>query len=299
MTRAASRRPEPLDFICGLFIFIFDFTGASVAQLAEQVIRNDQVDGSNPFAGSIYLSPGAVMPEKTFNVDDVAEYLHIAAREIERLAREGEIPCARRGSRLEFRRREVDAWASRRIMNFSGGDLTSYHRVSSARNHDLNKSHAIIPEMMRVDYVDAAMTSKTQPSVIRDMVALAGRTGLLVYPEDLLESLVKREGLGSTAMTGGFAILHPQHHEPYMFEDSFIALGRTVQPVPFSSPDGQRTSIFFLLCCQDDRTHLHLLARICMMCLQTSLIMDLQLAADAQEMMNCMIAAEEQIIRGL
>lgn len=239
------------------------------------------------------------MPEKTFNVNEVAEYLHIPAHDIERLAREGEIPHARRGSRLEFRRREVDAWASCHIMNFSGGDLTKYHRVTSSKNHDLTKAHAIIPEMMRVEYIDAAMTSKTQPSVIRDMVVLAGRTGLLVYPDDLLESLVKREGLGSTALTGGFAILHPQHHEPYMFEDSFIALGRTVQPVPFSSPDGQRTSIFFLLCCQDDRTHLHMLARICMMCLQTSLIMDLQLAVDAQEMMTHIVAAEEHVIRGL
>lgn len=32
--------------------------GASVAQLAEQVIRNDQVDGSNPPAGSTILVNG-------------------------------------------------------------------------------------------------------------------------------------------------------------------------------------------------------------------------------------------------
>ncbi|MGD9872846.1 MAG: PTS sugar transporter subunit IIA [Kiritimatiellia bacterium] len=239
------------------------------------------------------------MPEKTFNLEEVAEYLHIPPHDIERMAREGEIPCARKGTRLEFRRREVDAWASKRIMNFSSGDLTKYHRVTSAKNHDLTRNHAIIPELMRVEYIDAAMNSKTQPSVIRDMVTLANRTGLLVYPDDLLDSLVKRENLGSTALTGGFAILHPQHHEPYMFEDSFIALGRTVQPVPFSSPDGQQTSIFFLLCCQDDRTHLHMLARICMMCQYTSLIMDLQLATDAQEMMKSMASAEEQVIRGL
>jgi hypothetical protein len=35
--------------------FGFDRTEASVAQLVEQFIRNDQVIGSNPIAGSIFL----------------------------------------------------------------------------------------------------------------------------------------------------------------------------------------------------------------------------------------------------
>jgi len=30
-----------------------------------------------------------------------------------------------------------------------------------------------------------------------------------------------------------------------MFEDSFLVVGRTIQPIPFGSPDGSTTDLFF------------------------------------------------------
>ena len=128
---------------------------------------------------------------------------------------------------------------------------------------------------------------------------MAGRTGLVVYPADLLKSLEERERLGSTALAGGVALLHPLHHEPYMFEDSFVLLARAVQPVPFGSPDGELTDLFFLICCQDERIHLHLLARLCTMCHRTDLLESLRQSPDATSMREALVASEEEAIRGL
>jgi nitrogen PTS system EIIA component len=239
------------------------------------------------------------MTHREFSLEEVAGYLHVSKDNIELLVRRREIPFDRKGDRIIFRQNEVDAWASRRILGFSGEQLTDYHKGSSAKAHDLSAKHAIIPELIRPSFIDPTLTSKTKSSVIRDMVKLAEKTELLNYPEDLLTGIQEREQMCSTALAGGIALLHGKSHEPYLSEDTFIVLGRAVHPVPFGSPDGRTTDIFFLLCAQDDRTHLHILARICMMCYHTSLLMDLREVSDADTMLDILVKAEEEIIRGL
>ncbi len=239
------------------------------------------------------------MPHRIFNVDEVAEYLHVSKDTIERLVHRDEIPFERQGDRIVFRRKDIDGWASTRILGLSEHQLEDYHKGSSAKVHNLSAGHAIVSELIQPDWIQPALTSKTKSSVIRDMVDLADRTALLVYRDDLLNSIIEREKLCSTALGGGIALLHPGTQQPYMAEDSFIVLGRAVHPVPFGSPDGTTTDLFFLLCSQDDRTHLHVLARVCMMCYQTSLLLRLREAADAAEMHRILVEAEQEVIRKL
>ena len=83
-----------------------------------------------------------------------------------------------------------------------------------------------------------------------------------------------------------------------MFEDSFIAFGRSVRPVPFGSPDGGTTDLFFLLCCQNDKLHLHVLARLCMICHHTSALYDVRLAKTAEEIIEVLEKAEREVVQG-
>lgn len=239
------------------------------------------------------------MPYRTFSLEEVADYMHVSHADVEELVRTNEIPFVRQGDRVVFRKTEIDAWMSQRILGFSGGHLTAYHKKSSAKTHDLSRGHAIMPELMRPEFVESELKSKTKASVIRDMVELAGKTGLVNDPRELLDSLQERERLGTTALAGGIALLHPKNHEPYMFEDSFIVIGRTAHPIPFGSPDGSTTDLFFLICCQDDRIHLHVLARVCMMCHHTSVLLELREAAEGRDMFESLVAAEQEVIRGL
>jgi len=239
------------------------------------------------------------MPHKHFNLAEVAQYLHVSEENVEKLIREESIPCEKKGDRYIFRRREIDAWASQRILGLSEPRLEDYHKTSSAKYHDLSATHAIIPELMKSAYIRADLASKTKSSVLRDMVGLADETGLLIHKDDLLESLEAREELCSTALGGGLALLHPAHHDPYVFEDSFICLGRTVQDLPFASPDGRTTDLFFLACCQDDSIHLHVLARLCIMFYHTNALLELREAQGSEELYEVLVRAEEEVIKNL
>ena len=85
-------------------------------------------------------------------------------------------------------------------------------------------------------------------------------------------------------------------HEPYLFETSFIVVGRPVQEIHFGAPDGQPTHLFFLICCQDDRLHLHTLARLCLIAQKTKMLDQLRDAPDAKTMRDALIAAEQEIL---
>lgn len=235
------------------------------------------------------------MPFQVFNLDAVADYLNLTPAEVQQRVKDREIPFEKRGERLVFRRQEIDEWASRRILGFSGPRLADYHEQSTQHTRKFIPEHHILPGMLAAGKVAAAMTSKTKASVLRDLVALAEQTGQLNDPKTLLESLAAREELCSTGMPGGFALPHLRVQEPYLFERSFLVLGRTLQEIHFGGPDGEPTQLFFLICCQDERLHLHTLARLCLMAMKTPVLAQLRAAADASGMGEALLAAEVQI----
>jgi PTS system nitrogen regulatory IIA component len=236
------------------------------------------------------------MPYQLLNLEEVAMYLHLTNADVERRVKDREIPFEKRGGRVIFRKSEIDAWASQRILGLPEQRLEEYHRKSTRGTRELLPQEAILPEMLGRGAVNSAMNSKTKASALRDLVALAEKTGQLTDPRELLESLETREELCSTALPGGLAIPHPRFHQPYLFESSFIVVGRPIQEIHFGAPDGQPTDLIFLLCCQDDRIHLHTLSRLCMMALKTEMLSQLRAVPDATAMRDCIIAAEQEVL---
>ncbi len=236
------------------------------------------------------------MPYQILNLEEVARYLHLTDADVERRVKDREIPFEKRGGRIVFNKQDIDAWASQRILGLPEQRLEEYHRKSTSGTRDLLLNEAILPEMLEKGAVDSAMKSKTKGSVLRDMVALAEKTGQVTDAMELLASLETREELCSTGLPGGLAIPHPRFHQPYLFESSFIVVGRPIQEIHFGSPDGSPTDLIFLLCCQDDRIHLHTLSRLCLMALKTEMLAQLRAAPAATAMRDCIIAAELEVL---
>lgn len=235
------------------------------------------------------------MPHTIFNIEQVAEYLHLPVGEVQRLVRNQIIPFEQSGNRVVFRRSEVDAWASQRIMSLRASDLREFHATTARGADDAAGRITLIADYIRPDYIEPDLPAKTKSALLRAMVKVGDRTELVYDPNDLLRSLEDREQLCSTALPGGFAVLHPRNHQPYMFADAFLTLGRVIRPIPFGSPDGALTDLFFLLCCPNDRIHLHLLSRLCLVCNHSDLLNELRDADTAEEMYDRIAAAERDV----
>jgi excisionase family DNA binding protein len=236
------------------------------------------------------------MPYRTFGIDGVAHYLHLSRADLDRLVKDQDIPFERHGERVVFRKVEIDAWASQRILGLEGRRLAEYHQKSSRGAQQIVAQEAIMPEMVRSEFIEPALAAKTKASVLRQMAALAEKTGRVCDPRALLEGLEAREALCSTGIPGGLALLHSRDPQFYLFETAFLALGRTIQQIPFGAPDGQPTNLFFLIGCPDDRMHLHTLARLCLMAQKTNLLSELRQATDADTMWERILAAEQAVL---
>jgi len=99
-------------------------------------------------------------------------------------------------------------------------------------------------------------------SVLREVV---GRLKLPpeVDPEFLLQVLLAREALGTTAIGDGIAIPHVRN--PILLQDQAAAavmLSFLSNPIDFGALDGKPVQILFLLTSPNVKTHLHLLSKI-------------------------------------
>lgn len=236
------------------------------------------------------------MPHKILTLEAAAEYLHLTPADIARRVKDGDIPYEKRGRRLVFSKDAIDVWASQRLLRLPSQRLTEYHRKSTLDTQPILPHQAFLQDMIGPECVDPALPAKTRSSVLHELVALTAKTGRVNDPQALLSSLEAREQLCSTGMPGGFALPHPRVPDPYLCEGSIIVLGRSVQEIYFGAPDGHGTNLFFLICCQDDRLHLHTLARICLIAQKTGILEELRKAHDAASMHASLLAAEAEVL---
>ena len=236
------------------------------------------------------------MPARILTIDELADHLHVARRHVERLIKEGDLPCTMRGGRMLFQRDEVDAWASQRLLRLPGRSLDWYHQKTMQGTRQQFPQVALVPVLLQPEFIDLALPAKTRAAVIRDVVALADRTGRVNDPRELRDSVEAREALCSTALPGGLALLHARQHQPFRFEGSFIVLGRTIQTIPFGAPDGNVSQLFFLICSQDERVHLHIMARLCLLALKTNIVAELLDAGDSVAAYEALVAAEIAVL---
>lgn len=105
------------------------------------------------------------------------------------------------------------------------------------------------------------MKAKSKKEALRELAdALSSYVDSLSAP-DLLDMLMEREKLGTTAMGDGIAIPHARVES---LDRLLASFGRSRHGVDFDSIDGKRTQIFFLLVAPgaEGSAHLLTLARL-------------------------------------
>lgn len=236
------------------------------------------------------------MNYRLMDLKSAAAHLHMSPNELRHFAQRGEVPAVARGEDFFFEHRPLDEWAQRRLISLPDRQLAREHQVARDERRQADGADFHIASILRPETIWPDLASKTRTGVLRDMTDLADGTGLLYDPETLFAELVSREEAASTAAGGGVAFLHPRYHDPYLFQETFLALGRTARPVFFGSQDGEGTDLFFLICCTDHTLHLHILARLCLLSHGTGLLENLRAAPDAEAMHALLRQAEDEFL---
>ena len=246
------------------------------------------------FSGTFHLFIHSCMAYRLLSLEKAAELLQMDGKELRSLAVAAEIPCVRQGSRYLFDADVLQTWYSHRLLHHDKPEKRD--ALSPLVLEDLQEGTPIT-ELCPLPSMQPSLPGRSRSTILKSLTTLAEGTGLLYDPRDLYEALRRREEESSTAMNGGIAMPHPLDRDDFLFEASFVCIGKTPRPVFFGQAgDGQGTDLFFLVCCLDSVQHLQALGRISLLCTRTALTTELRSATTAAEMYAALQNAETALL---
>ena len=235
------------------------------------------------------------MPHRDFDVDSLARYLHVAPAQVLKLAERGHVPGRKIAGQWRFSKGEIHHWLEERIGAADDADLQQMQGLLDKAAAGRESATVRISDLLKPEAIAIPLAARTRASVIKSMVELAAKTSYLWDPAEMAEAVEARENLHPTALDNGVALLHPRRPLPQVLEEPLLALGRTVQGIPFGSTSGQLTDIFFLICSIDDSQHLRTLARLSRLISSEGFLPAIRSAADAPDVLRAVEQFEQPL----
>lgn len=232
------------------------------------------------------------MGNDMMSLEQLATYLQRDVREVSKLANRGHLPGHKVGGQWRFARAEINQWIETQIPDYTDQQLTALEKRGSGGED----GEPLVSTLLSEVSMAVPLAATTRASVLKELVTLAEQTWQVYDPAAILEAIRQREELASTGLAAGVAIPHPRRPLPNALGESVMAYGRTTSGIPFGTPGGTLTDIFFLVCCRDDRTHLQVLARLSRLLLRPGFVEELRAAETAADTWHLLANAERELL---
>jgi nitrogen PTS system EIIA component len=231
------------------------------------------------------------MAESDFDLDSLADYLHLDRAQVARLVDRGKLPGRKVGGIWRFSAAEIHHWLEERI-GLSTDDELAQMEGALRRQEGEHALDVSIADLLPVESIAVPLSARTRASVITAMADLAAQSGLLWDAEKMAEAVRAREDMMPTAQDNGVALLHPRRPLPNILSQPLIAFGRTDRGIPFGAAKGGLTDLFFLICSVDDGGHLRTLARLSRLLGSDDFLAELRVAESPATVLDAIRARE-------
>jgi excisionase family DNA binding protein len=230
------------------------------------------------------------MPE-LFTAQQLAEYLQLSKRTVYRLVERHQLPAVRVGGQWRFPKSAVNYWLDMRLGVLGTADLDALEADAAgptlALRSVLSEVNARIP-----------LRAGSVSDIVRSFV------GAIQFPEpvdreEVVQRVLERESLCSTAMPGGVAVLHTARWGSRVLRGyDLLAVGRLSEPVDFGALDGGRTDVLGLVLAGNERNHLVLLTKLTRLCQEEAFVEALRAAPTAQDVVALILSFEATVFHG-
>lgn len=187
-----------------------------------------------------------------FDIRDAAKLLGIPEKKIYSLIKHEKLPCSKAGLRYRFNRTNLIEWATEHKIPLSADVF------KSATDSNLNVSLSDALDRGGVFYKVPGNTKEDVLMAVVNAMPLAEGTDRPA----LLQMLLAREALGTTAIGGGIAMPHVRNPLILSSGDPAMTLCFLDKPIDFGAPDGQLVDTLFTIISPSVPVHLALLARL-------------------------------------
>lgn len=230
------------------------------------------------------------MPYSNMSLQEIARHIGMDAREVKKLADKGVLPGRLIGGEWRFNRMQMLEWLQKDMHTLDRRHIQNLDRAMSK-----DEREAVISALLATEGVDLKLPARSKPSVIRELVRLAERTGMVYDADGLIAALDEREAIAPTALPQGLAFPHPRHPMPYATAEPMLCLARVPGGIAYGAPDGRMTDLFVLVCCHDERQHLLALARLAQI-FHSDLPDAIREAEDAEDALEMILEAERGLL---
>jgi PTS system nitrogen regulatory IIA component len=230
------------------------------------------------------------MPFRNMTLEELARHIGMDARLVRRWAEKGKLPGQMVTGQWRFNSAQMLDWLQREMHTLDQEHLRNLERATRRTECDELLGALLAPQAIELN-----LPARSKASLLRELVRLAERTGLVYDPQAITENLEAREASGSTALPAGIAFPHPRRPLPYAVAEPLVCVARVPAGIPFGARDGALTDLFVLICSVDDRQHLCTLARLSMM-FSTDLPNQLREAESAEDALELILDTESDFV---
>lgn len=184
---------------------------------------------------------------------EVADLLHTDEQTVVKWVRKEKLPATLVNGSYRINRVDLLEWATEH------GIKVPPELFAQAES---DVSYPTLAEALEAGGVHCNVPGTDKLSVLRNVVALL-KLPPQMDPDFLLQVLLAREALGTTAVGRGIAIPHVRN--PILLQNKplpTITLCFLANPIDFDAPDGEPVRILFLLTSPTVKVHLHLLSKL-------------------------------------
>ncbi len=235
--------------------------------------------------------------EDYLSLTDTARCLGMSLKEASREIGRASLKTVLYQGRKCYLRADIIDWLTSEFGSLAADKLAAAEH-SNAETAGINPSALLVTEMLFSKIILPHRVG-TAASMLRTIASKACRTGALYDEKDLLEQLIQREKVTSTALRCGVALTHPLDVSKLYVEHNLLMLFRPPHPLPFGEESGRLTALFFLLVFPIANEHLHILARLNRMLRSKDFIDDLLMARDESEILSFIEERETTLINRL
>nr|WP_314779468.1 PTS sugar transporter subunit IIA [uncultured Treponema sp.] len=170
------------------------------------------------------------MASEILTIEEVARYLRVSERTVYEWAQKGEIPAGKIGTVWRFKKDDIESWVDERLAS---------SKTSVPKQHKIVTESFLSPD--RVVLLDYA----SKHDVLVMMSEVLAKAPQVKNSAELLDAILKREALMSTAVGRGIAIPHVRLSS---VTDLVMAVGISKRDIlDFDAVDGNPVRLVFMI----------------------------------------------------
>ncbi len=221
------------------------------------------------------------------SVKDVARLFNISEKTVYRWIQTDSLPYYRVGGQYRFNYSELLEWSSTR-----GETIHSELFEGAVESGECDVS---IAEALNTGGIHYRIEGRNAEEILSSVVSLM-KLPESINKELLLQFLIAREKLGSTAIGNGIAIPHVRNPVVVHSEKPQISLFFLENLVDFSALDGEPVGKVFLILSPNIRCHLALLARLMFVLRDEDVLKALKAISSRNDILTAVRRAEAGIV---